>query len=86
VLWSRIVHGQILGGRADNNIAFRDVRSLLKHLGVCRENQGRSLHFQQGWREEILNLQAKGPKAKSYQVKQVRNLILKYQLGGQESD
>lgn len=32
---------------------------------------------------EIVNLQPKGSKAKPYQVKQVRNLILKYRLGGQ---
>ena len=31
--------------------------------------------------EEILNLQPKGSKAKPYQVKQVRNMILKYKLG-----
>lgn len=30
--------------------------------------------------EEIINLQSKGSKAKPYQVKQVRNLILKYKL------
>ena len=35
--------------------------------------------------EEILNLQPKGGKAKAYQVKQVRHVILKYKLGG-ESD
>lgn len=33
--------------------------------------------------EEILNLQPKGAKAKPYQVKQVRNVILKYKLGGE---
>ena len=32
--------------------------------------------------EEILNLQPKGGKAKPYQVKQVRHVILKYKLGG----
>lgn len=31
--------------------------------------------------DEILNLQPKGSKSKSYQVKQVRNVILKYKLG-----
>lgn len=31
--------------------------------------------------EEILNLQPKGNKSKPYQVKQVRNVILKYKLG-----
>lgn len=34
--------------------------------------------------EEIINLQPKGAKAKPYQVKQVRNIILKYKPGGEE--
>jgi hypothetical protein len=34
--------------------------------------------------EEIINIQPLGAKAKAYQVKQVRNLILKYKL--EESD
>jgi hypothetical protein len=34
--------------------------------------------------EEILNLQPKGAKAKPYQAKQVRNVILKYKLGGED--
>jgi hypothetical protein len=32
--------------------------------------------------DDILNIQPSGNKAKPYQVKQVRELILKYQLGG----
>ena len=32
--------------------------------------------------EEIINIQPKGNKAKPYQVKQIRNIILKYKLGG----
>lgn len=32
--------------------------------------------------EEILNIQPKGNKAKPYQVKQVRDIILRYHLGG----
>jgi len=35
---------------------------------------------------EILNLQPKGAKAKPYQVKQVRNVIIKYKLGGEQID
>ena len=31
---------------------------------------------------EILNLQPRGRNAKPYQVKQVRDVILKYRLGG----
>jgi predicted RNA binding protein YcfA (HicA-like mRNA interferase family) len=34
--------------------------------------------------EEIINIQPIGSKAKAYQVKQVRNLILKYKLGASD--
>lgn len=48
------------------------------------------LYFKQqvdkGGVEEILNLQPKGAKAKPYQVKGVRNVILRYKLGGKEDD
>jgi len=36
--------------------------------------------------EEILNLQPKRAKAKPYQVKQVRNVILRYKLKLEEED
>jgi len=36
--------------------------------------------------EEILNLQPKGAMAKAYQVKQVRQLILRYRLGANEHE
>ena len=36
--------------------------------------------------EEILNLQPKGGKSKPYQVKQVRNITLKYKLGDKENE
>jgi hypothetical protein len=36
--------------------------------------------------EEILNIQPKDGKAKAYQVKQIREAILKYRLGGQGDD
>ena len=34
--------------------------------------------------EEILNLQAKKGRAKPYQVKQVRRVIVKHRLGGED--
>jgi hypothetical protein len=36
--------------------------------------------------EEILNLQPKRDKAKAYQVKQVRNIILRYKLADEGDD
>jgi hypothetical protein len=35
---------------------------------------------------EILNLQPKGAQAKPYQVRQVRHVIVKYRLGGEDRD
>jgi len=35
--------------------------------------------------EEKINLQRDGNKAKPYQVRQVRNVILKYHLGGESN-
>ena len=35
---------------------------------------------------EILNLQPRGSQAKPYQVKQVRTVIVKYRLAGEDDD
>lgn len=72
---------QILSGTSDANISFDGLCGLLKHLGF--DERIRSSHhiFTKDNIEGILNLQPKGAKAKPYQVKQVRNVILKYKLG-----
>ncbi|MPZ12694.1 MAG: type II toxin-antitoxin system HicA family toxin, partial [Kiloniellaceae bacterium] len=36
--------------------------------------------------EEIINLQPQGSKAKPYQVKQARGVIVKYRLSGEEDE
>ena len=73
---------QILSGRADSNIHFTELVNLLLALGF-RERIKSSHHiFSKTGVEEIINLQSSGGKAKPYQVKQVRVLIVKYQLGG----
>jgi hypothetical protein len=40
--------------------------------------------FRKAGIEEKINLQKDGNKAKPYQVKQVRHIILKYKLGGED--
>nr|WP_225225487.1 type II toxin-antitoxin system HicA family toxin [Komarekiella delphini-convector] len=54
---------------------------LLYSLGFDERIRGNHRIFVKQDVEEILNLQHKIGKAKSYQVKQVRAVILKYQLG-----
>ncbi|MBF0416575.1 MAG: type II toxin-antitoxin system HicA family toxin [Magnetococcales bacterium] len=72
---------RILGGRSDANLAFSDLRGVLLHLGFIERIRGSHFIFHHEGMEEILNLQTFGDKAKPYQVKQVRNLLLKYKLG-----
>ncbi|HRV90901.1 MAG TPA: type II toxin-antitoxin system HicA family toxin [Anaerolineae bacterium] len=74
---------KILRGTADANISFDQLCNLLKWLGFDERIRGSHHIFTRKDVEEILNLQAKADKAKSYQVKQVRNIILKYKIGGE---
>lgn len=71
---------QILSGTSDTNISFDGLCSLLKYLGFEERIKGSHHIFTKDNVEEILNLQPKGNKSKPYQVKQVRNLMLKYKL------
>lgn len=72
----------ILSGTRDRNILFADLQMVLDRLGFQCRIMGDHFIYTKDGVEEIINLQPVGNKAKPYQVKQVRNIILKYQLGG----
>jgi hypothetical protein len=74
---------KILNGSADANITFTDLCNLLKSLGFTERIRGDHYIFTKAGIEDILNLQPLKAKAKAYQVKQVRGVMLKYKLGGQ---
>ncbi|MGH7411669.1 MAG: type II toxin-antitoxin system HicA family toxin [Candidatus Methylomirabilis sp.] len=74
---------RIVLGRSDANIPFSGLRGLLAHLGFEERIRGDHHIFSKDGLEEIINLQPKGAKAKPYQVKQVRDIMLKYKLGGE---
>ncbi|PYS60080.1 MAG: toxin HicA [Acidobacteria bacterium] len=76
------VLSQILGGRSDANVNFNELRSLLRSLGFSERIRGSHHIFAREDVQEIVNLQPKGAKAKAYQVKQVRQVLVKYRLGG----
>ena len=69
---------QILSGRADYNINFNDLVSLLEHRGFKKRHRGGShvIFTKPGIRERI-TLQPEGSKAKGYQVRQVRAILIK---------
>jgi hypothetical protein len=71
---------QVLDGRSDANIRFEDLRALLLALGFAERTRGSHHVFSKFGVDEQINLQRDGAKAKSYQVKQVRGVILRYRL------
>jgi len=74
---------KILRCTSDTNISFEDLRKVLLSFGFAERIRGSHHIFSRGDIIEIINLQPKQGKAKSYQVKQVRQLILKYKLAGE---
>jgi hypothetical protein len=70
----------ILRGASDHNIDFSDLQHALGVLEFTERIKGGHFIYTKEGVAEIINLQPIGSKAKAYQVKQVRNLILKYRL------
>ena len=68
---------QIVSGRSDYNIRFNDLVALLEHRGFKKRHRGGShvIFTKPGVRERI-TLQPEGSKAKGYQVRQVRAILL----------
>ena len=75
---------KVLKGTSDNNISFSDLKQLLEHMEFDIRIKGSHHIYTKEDVEEILNLQPKGSKAKPYQVKQVRKVIIKYKLADAE--
>ncbi len=74
---------QILRGLSDSNIGFDELCGLLEYLGFEKRTRGSHNVFRRAGVEELINLQRDGSKAKPYQVRQVRAVILRYRLGGE---
>jgi hypothetical protein len=73
---------KILSGISDSNIEFHSLCGLLKSMDFHERIKGSHHIFYKEGLVEILNIQMlSNGKAKNYQVKQVRQLILKYKLG-----
>jgi len=75
---------KVLRGASDANIPFDDLRHLLVRFGF--EERTRASHhiFRKEGVAEKINLQREGSTAKPYQVRQVRAVIVKYHLAGEE--
>lgn len=71
---------KILDGKSDANISFEDLRNLLLVLGFAERTKGSHHSYRKAGIAEKPNLQRDGSKAKSYQVRQVREILKKYDL------
>ena len=76
----------ILSGQQDNNIKFNDFRTIILNLGFKERIKGDHFIYKRKNFPERINIQPDGNMAKSYQVRQVRNLIKKYNLGVEYND
>jgi len=77
---------EILRGKSDANIDFDELLQMLRRLGFDERIRGSHHIFRRDGIEEKINLQRDRSKAKVYQVRQVRAVILRYGLGGEEGD
>ncbi len=74
----------LLRGQSDANIRWADLRALLLYLGFSERVRGSHHLFDKEGVVEIVNLQCRGGHVKPYQVRQIRKLILQYNLGGDD--
>jgi len=74
------VYEHIMMRRSDSNVPFFDVCVLLSRIGFeCRIRGDHHIFTMEGV-EEIINIQPKNGMGKPYQIKQIRDLLLKYKL------
>lgn len=74
------IYQHILLKISDSNVSFEALCALLIKLGFQERIKGDHYIFTKKGIEEILNLQPKNGKGKPYQIKQVREIILKYNI------
>jgi predicted RNA binding protein YcfA (HicA-like mRNA interferase family) len=73
---------KIISGVYDNNILFDEMCNLLYYFGFSLRVKGSHYIFYKDDIEEIINIQSMNGKIKMYQVKHIRDIIIKYNLGG----
>jgi hypothetical protein len=76
----------VLRGKSDANIRFDELRALLVSLGFGERVRGSHHVFSKEGVHDQINLQRDGSKAKPYQVKQVRSVLIQYHLAKNEHE
>lgn len=73
---------KLLSGNADGNFSIEDLKAILFYVGFTeRKGAGSHIIYKKEGLDTLINIQkVKGGQAKPYQVKQIRNIILKFKL------
>ena len=71
---------KILSGKSDASFDFIELCNILEYLGFERRIRGSHNIFRKEGVATKINIQKDGSKAKPYQVKQIRNIIIDYNL------
>ena len=72
---------KLLSGNSDRNFSFADLIKILETYSFSTRIKGSHHIFYKEGVDEIINIQeGENGKAKSYQVKQVRELLIKYRF------
>ena len=71
---------KLIKGHSDKNIDFKELCNFLKHLGFHERIKSSHYIFAKDGVEEIINIQPENNKAKTYQIRQIRRIIIEYKL------
>ena len=72
----------LLRGTSDNNIRFNELTGMLRAMGFSERIRGSHHMYSKEGIRELIDLQPENGMAKAYQVRQVRKIILNYELTG----
>ena len=71
---------RILSGQCDGNIDFAELVNYLRRCGFDLWTRGSHNLFTKKGIDALINLQSDGSTAKRYQVRQIRDILIKYQI------
>lgn len=77
---------KLLRATSDASFAFDDLRYVLEKLGFDERVRGSHHMFDRDGIPELVNIQRHGKDAKVYQVRDVRSLIIRHGLAGEQDE
>jgi predicted RNA binding protein YcfA (HicA-like mRNA interferase family) len=77
--WEKF-RAKILSGQSDGNIDFADLVAYLRRCGFEKRSKGSHNLFTKKGIDVLINLQSDGSKAKRYQVRQIRDILVNHQV------